>query len=261
MFRTDPSSGRASISGQALQKHGEHSFSCETLREMTFKIWPLRVPEMTIFVSEFKLHKINDVCKRELVSKSEYLFYHDEDEDLAKKLRLTVYDSTGQKLFVKYFSQFSSFNASYNDDESYLPEMNYIYEDVTVEELYKNEDLSGIFNLSSQFSNQDGEEQGGGLQQSQERELNEYGDFYDLFDDSFNASHQSTADEDEVTHNNSEDKCQLLPASDSDERPGQLSLNSSHSDAVDLVPASPDPSRVEDNQFEDLISMPLLYKY
>ena len=224
---------------------------------MRLKIWPLRVPEMTIFVSEFELHKINDDCKREFVSKSEYFFYHDVDEDLAKKLRLTVYDSKGQQLFVKYFSHFSSFNASYNDDECYLSEKNYIYEDVSLEELYKNEDLSSIFNNSSQFRNQDVGEQGGGLQQSQERELNENADFYDLFDDSFNESHQDK--ENETSEINPEHKSQLLPASDSDERLGSFSLNSSPNCAVDLVPASPDP--VEDNHYEDLISMPLLYKY
>ena len=221
---------------------------------MTFKIYPLRFPEMTILVSEFKLHMINNDCKRELVGKSQYFFFHDEDEDLSKKLRLTVFDSKGRELFIKNFSHFSSFNERYTDDESYLPQKNYVYEDVSLEELYKNEDFSGtgIFNNLSQFSDQDNGEQGGGIKQSQELDSYENGDFFEMFEDPFNSQCQ-TADG-EMLHDIDDLECQLLPASYSDDRTGPVTLDSSPA-AVDLVPASPDPGRDlgVDNQFEDLI--------
>ena len=232
---------------------------------MTFKIYPLRFPEMTIFVSEFKLHMINDVCKRELVGKSEFSFYHDEDEDLSKKLRLRVFDSEGRELFIKNFSHFSSFNASYPDDEIYLPEKNYVFEDISLEELYKNEDFSrtGIFNNLSQFSDQDNGEQGNGLHQSQEPDSpdpgRDLGEDFEMFEDSFNSSQHCKTEDGEMQYDDDDLDGQLLPASNSEDRTGPVTLDSS----PDLVPASLDPGSDlgENNQFEDLMTMPLLYKY
>ena len=248
LFRTHPNYERPLITGQALQKHGEYSFSHETLKEMTFKIWPLRVPEMTVFVTEFKLHKINDVYKREFVGKSEYFFFHDEDEDFSKKLKLSVSNSRGEITFVKYFSHFSSLNESYSDDESYLPKEKYIFEDVSLEELYKNEDFSNIINNLSQFDEEDFEGQGKGLQPSQEMvDFYENGDFSSMFDGSFNSSHQNKTEEGE----------NLGP----DEQIGPVKSDSSVDDAADLVPASPDPGLRGEDQYEDLLSMPLIYKF
>ena len=233
------------IFGQAIQKHGEFLFTSETLREMTFKIWPLKVPEMTIFVSEYKLHKIDDSLRREIVKISEFLFYHDEDEDFATKLRLTIRNPNRDVVMRKYFSQFSSFNASYQDDESYLDEGDYIYEDATLEELLKNEDLSGLFEGPNPFEIS----QSDGVQDSQDNE-----DISGLFEgpDPFESSKS-----DGVQLQDSQDIPNLLiPSTNCEERlPDNFD---SSPDGGNLIP---EESLGEEDQFKDLLSEPLLYDF
>ena len=221
----------------------------ETLKEMTFKIWPLKVPEMTVIVSEFKIHRGHGALQRELVRISRYLFYHDKDEELAAKLHLTVKNKIGDVVLSRHYSQFSSFNESYKDDENYLYEGDYIYKDFKEESSYENEDLTGLFDDSFQSFQS---EETGAVDEEEAHYQNE--DLTGLFDDSFGTL-QSEDTNDESPFN----QILLLPSTNCDDRlPENLDLDAGP-DADDgiLIPESPG----QEEQFKDLLSEPLLYDF
>ena len=215
--------------GQSLQKHGDVNFNVETLREMTVQIWALKFPEMTLSVHEFKIHKVNGILKREHLQTTKFYFYHDPDEDFATKLQLTTLSPRGDVISCKQFSQFSSYNASYNDDGNYLNEGDYIFDDVGTEDIYKNEDLSVIFKQEDFFDLPNDDSVGDLIPASPEP---------DDGGDSLSLSSQHVGDEDI-----------LVPGSN-------FNVNqSSPPNVIDLIPASPEPG----DRFKDLLSEPLLY--
>ena len=232
------------IFGQAIQKHGEFSFGLDTLREMTFKFWALKNPEMTIIVSEYKIHSIGDALRRELVQVSKYRFHHDENEDFASKLHLTIESARGELIMSKLYSQFSSFNESYRDDESYLNEADYIYEDATTEELLKIEDLSMLFEGPDPFE---------ASQNDEKDEGNDAEDLSMLFEspDPFEASQKDEKDEANDTQSSQD---LLLPSTNCEERFPQ-SFESSPEDGGNLIPEE------QEGQFKDLLTEPLLYDF
>ena len=207
---------------------------------MYFKFWPTRNPEMTIFVSEFKIHSIDDVLRRELVRVSKYRFHHDENEDFASKLHLTIENGRGEIIMSKLFSQFSSFNESYRDDESYLNEADYIYEDATTEELSKIEDISMLFKGPDPFK---------ASQNDEKDEANDAEDLSILFESPgpFEASQKDEKDEANDTQSSQD---LLLPSTNCEERFPQR-FDSSPEGGDNLIPEE------EAGQFKDLLTEPL----
>ena len=218
--------------GQSLQKHGDVNFNVETLREMTVQIWALKFPEMTLSVHEFKIHKVNGILKREHLQTTKFYFYHDPDEDFATKLQLTTLSPRGDVISCKQFSQFSSCNESYNDDRNYLNEGDYIFDDVSTEDICKNEDFSVIFEQEDFFDLPNDDSVGDLIPAMPEPEDDGDGG------DSLSLSSQHVGDEDI-----------LVPGSN-------FNVNqSSPPNVIDLIPASPEPG----DRFKDLLSEPLLY--
>ena len=186
---------------------------------MTVQIWALKVPEMTLSVSEFKIHNVNGTMKREKIQTTKFYFYHDPEEDLATKLQLTMIKPNGEVIRCQHFSQFSSYNASYNDDENYFFEGDYIFEDVSTEDIYKIEDLSEFLSQDDPFEHS-----------CREEEDNNFVDSLSL--------------------SNHGDEGFLVPGSDFDKN-----YESSPHDVGDLIPGSPEPG----DRFKDLLFEPLLY--
>ena len=263
--------------GQSLQKHGDVNFNVETLREMTVQIWALKFPEMTLSVHEFKIHKVNGILKREHLQTTKFYFYHDPDEDFATKLQLTTLSPRGDVISCKQFSQFSSYNASYNDDGNYLNEGDYIFDDVGTEDIYKNEDLSVIFKQEDFFDLPNDDSVGDLIPAMPEPEDDGDGG------DSLSLSSQHVGDEDILVpgsdfgvNQSSPLDVVLIPASPepddggdslylSSQRVGDEDIlvpgsnfnvnQSSPPNVIDLIPASPEPG----DRFKDLLSEPLLY--